>query len=211
LDRTISKEESSQSYEYSSRLLTITSLDSIVDNLSSTRSYYPIYHPSDLGGINTPCCVGIQFMLKAGGYLNLYVILRSNDMQNAWPLNIMGFRRIQEQVYDRYRAKLLTQNRIINLGTITTISLNAHIYDLEYTHTDPIIEDYNDIDGYYTFEKSNDLYQVKYYNRNSDLITLFENSDYEALIEEVSITIRSPSHAAYVGKEITKLYYANKI
>ena len=196
-------ELTTQSYEYAQRLRMVVSIDQIVNRLSATRSYYPIYHPSDVcKSDNTPCCVGIQFVLTASKRLQMCVIFRSNDMLNAWPLNMMGFRRIHEQVYNK-----ALENIKLTLGEITTISINAHMYDLDAQPRD-VLEYYNDPDGYYTFTKTDDkIIHVSYFNRNQELIKTYIGSDYERLIDEVTLTVRSPTHAAYIAKEVTKLFY----
>jgi len=197
----LSKEHTgSQAYEYAARLMQITTLDQICSSLSATRSYYPLFYPNDCGKSETPCCVGIQFVLTASKRLRMCVLFRSNDMAEAWPLNLMGFRRIQEQVLAKAR-----ENGHLELGELTTVSINAHVYGTDVVAPNHVEEDYNDIDGYYTFDKVGDTIQVKYFTRTQEFVKMFTDTNYETLIDNVVSTVRSPTHSAYIAKEITKL------
>lgn len=211
-------------YEYTQRLLSMTSLDEIVRSLSNTRSWYPIFHPSDLLVDEKPCCVGIQLILSSAKVLDMVVIFRSNDMNNAWPLNCLGMRYLHEQVYNHYVS---TVSRLITLGSLTTISNNAHCYDIlsDDLFKDSGIKilenrllsdfkdsDFEDPEGYYVVSKSDNNIIIAYYDQYANHIKDYSRDyrDYEKMIRIVVQDISSPSHAAYIAKEITKTYYSMK-
>ncbi len=75
-----------------------------------------------------PCLNHFVFMMREG-FLDLSVMIRSNDMFGAWPANVYALGELL--LYISERAKL-------NLGTITTLSVNAHIYKHDWEKAEKI-------------------------------------------------------------------------
>jgi thymidylate synthase len=65
-----------------------------------------------------PCLNHFVFMMREG-LLDLSVMIRSNDMFGAWPANVYALGELLTYVSEKTGLKP---------GTITTLSVNAHIY-----------------------------------------------------------------------------------
>jgi len=114
-------------YTYGQRFFSqfkIDQIKSIVDELKrkkeSRRAYATTWDPNiDANNPQPPCIIGLQATIR-NDKLYFTVYIRSNDMFKAWPLNVFGLRRLQKNVCDELN---------IDIGTITTISNSAHIYE----------------------------------------------------------------------------------
>ena len=69
-----------------------------------------------------PCLNHFVFM-KRNEFLDLSVMIRSNDMYGAWPANIYALGELLTHVSERVNLKP---------GTITTLSVNAHVYSHDW-------------------------------------------------------------------------------
>ncbi len=79
--------------------------------------------------IRTPCLTSVQFNI-ADGELHLTAYFRSQDVFGAWPLNFLALRRLQAEV---------AQNLGVDVGTTTTISNRAHIYEHAWDEAEIVI------------------------------------------------------------------------
>ncbi|MHA1247977.1 MAG: thymidylate synthase [Candidatus Thorarchaeota archaeon] len=69
-----------------------------------------------------PCLNHFVFMVREG-HLDLTVMIRSNDMYGAWLANVYALAELLRHVSQETRIKS---------GTITTLSVNAHIYEHDW-------------------------------------------------------------------------------
>lgn len=205
-------ESGNQAYEYLPRLI---SNGLLTTPLNNTKSWIPIFNHDDTTSNEKPCCVGIQLVLQQpliDKQLDMTIVFRSHDIKNAWLLNIMGFRFLQEQLCKKHEVRI---------GTITSVSINAHYYKGSFddiqSHFDISVEnfvddDYTSYDGYYVVSYVDNKISVEYFDNNADLLKRYtsELEDYESLIETVASSISSSSHAAYVSKEVMKIYFLNR-
>jgi thymidylate synthase len=75
-----------------------------------------------------PCLNHFVFMSREG-LLDLSVMIRSNDMYGAWPANVYALGELLDHVSGRTDLKR---------GTITTMSINAHIYKHDWERAEQI-------------------------------------------------------------------------
>jgi thymidylate synthase len=75
-----------------------------------------------------PCLNHFVFMSREG-LLDLSVMIRSNDMYGAWPANVYALGELLDHVSGRTDLKR---------GTITTMSVNAHIYKHDWERAEQI-------------------------------------------------------------------------
>ncbi|MFX1369423.1 MAG: thymidylate synthase, partial [Promethearchaeota archaeon] len=64
------------------------------------------------------CLNHFVFMVREK-FLDVSVMIRSNDMYGAWPANVFALAELLRYVADKTNLKP---------GTVTTLSVNAHIY-----------------------------------------------------------------------------------
>lgn len=116
------KEPGQWSYSYGERLAEHNQVKNIIrklkNNPDTRQATCVLYKPEDTTNPEPPCLCLVDFKIR-DGKLNVYGILRSNDMENAYPSNYydllaLGFR-VSEEVG-------------VPLGRITTFSISAHKY-----------------------------------------------------------------------------------
>jgi len=79
---------------------------------------------------NQPCLDLVQALIHQGR-LHLTVYFRSNDMFAAWPRNVIAIRKLQKNI---------AAGLDVPMGTLTTISNSAHIYEKEWKKAQGILE-----------------------------------------------------------------------
>lgn len=88
-------------------------------NPNSRRAVATLWDPLlDQTREEVPCLSMLDFVIREGR-LNLTAVLRSNDMQRAWPANAFGLAKVMEYVSEKLG---------VNAGTLTTLSISAHVY-----------------------------------------------------------------------------------
>lgn len=78
-----------------------------------------------------PPCINLVQGLVQNNFLHLTVYIRSNDMFKAWPQNALALRRLQD---------IIAKEVKMGLGTLTTISASAHIYEQDFEKAGQIIK-----------------------------------------------------------------------
>jgi thymidylate synthase len=114
-------------YGYGSRIRTDDALISVINllqsNKKSRRLCIPITAHYDLGdslfGIEIPCATQVEFEV-VDDKLDMVLHMRSNDVLNAFPSDVYGFRHLQEQV-----SELVD----IPMGNYYQYIKNAHIIE----------------------------------------------------------------------------------
>ena len=161
------------------------------------------HHKEDIENENPPCIVIIQGDVT-GQYYNHTVYIRSNDMYTAWPINVYGQVRLAEKI-----AKELG----LKIGTITTISSSAHVYEhdwdnawnLLHEHYDKLVEFVPDSRGSYILYLSGSELVVEHRTPEglkANELRLKSFRDYYVLKRE-SLYL-TPEHAFYLGWESRK-------
>ena len=95
--------------------------DKLLKDPDTRQAVVSIYQREDLhglGGLNTPCTLNLQFLLRQG-YLHLITTMRSNDAFKGTPYDIFQFTMIQEWMANELAVQLGTYHH--NAGSL-------HIY-----------------------------------------------------------------------------------
>jgi thymidylate synthase len=135
------KEISGYYYNYGARAFLFNGHINQIDNYiipllkkdkSSRRASVMFYSPesdSSLFKKDVPGMIMINFNIR-DERLNVITLVRSNDLFFGWPANIY-----QTFVIQEYVAKALN----IRLGSITTLSISAHIFEDQFEHIKKLI------------------------------------------------------------------------
>ena len=105
----------------------INQLDYIVEKLkqnpATRRAVASTWDPrKDTKSDEVPCLNHFVFMVR-DGFLDLSVTIRSNDMFGAWPANAYALGELLSEVSKRTEMAM---------GTVTTFSVNAHVYSHDW-------------------------------------------------------------------------------
>jgi thymidylate synthase len=124
----ISSEKGEHVYSYGwamRKRFTFNQLDYIKNQLSSGKNvaFAQLWNPpTDILSTNPPC-INIVLFHKVGSKIHSTIYIRSNDMARAYPDDVAGIYTVfLTEVASRFGGKKA-------LGTITTISGSAHIYE----------------------------------------------------------------------------------
>ncbi len=125
-------------YTYGERLNawgeeTLNQIDYVIaklkDSPHSRRAVATTWDPrKDMIVDEVPCLNHFVFMMREG-FLDLSVMIRSNDMYGAWPANVYALGELLSFVSERTQLKP---------GTITTLSVNAHIYKHDWEKAEKV-------------------------------------------------------------------------
>jgi thymidylate synthase len=127
-------------YTYGERLCSwgkekVDQIDFVVRTLekskSSRRAIATTWIPTlDEIKEDVPCLILVDFKIR-DDKLHLTAVFRSNDMFGAWPANAYGLARLCEHVAKKVGC---------NVGTITTLSISAHIYEHDWKNVRRMLE-----------------------------------------------------------------------
>jgi thymidylate synthase len=96
-------------------------------------------HEKDQNIGNPPCIIGVQGIITENFY-NHTVIIRSNDMFKAWPLNFVAQIELAKFIVNEINKRANTDYKI---GSITSISISAHIYQTDFERAKEVMEKYS--------------------------------------------------------------------
>jgi thymidylate synthase len=104
-------------------------IDKLSSNPNSRRAVATTWDPrKDTQSEEVPCLNHLVFMTR-GNLLDLSVMIRSNDMYGAWLANIYALGELLTHV---------AKNADLEIGTITTLSVNAHIYEHDWENAEEV-------------------------------------------------------------------------
>lgn len=136
-------------------------IQKLKEDILTKKGYATTWKVGDIFSDNPPCFISIQ-ALVVGRKLNLTAYLRSNDMFRAYPLNAFGLRHIQH---------ILSKGVNLEVGTLTTISHSAQIYEDNWKEAVEIVEkhgkkenNFKDIRGYYSIKVNQKEIVLKHFN-----------------------------------------------
>ena len=116
------KEPGHWSYSYGERLAKENQLENAIKKLKKNpdtrQATCVLYLPSDTKNPEPPCLCLVDFKIR-DGKLRTFGILRSNDMENAYPSNYYDLLMLSYRVAEELE---------VPIGRITTFSISAHKY-----------------------------------------------------------------------------------
>jgi thymidylate synthase len=217
----IDKKPDGVDYTYGERFLNynnLNQLEYIINKLSENpetrRAIMITWNPNiDTHSKDPPCVISIEGIIQKG-YLNLTEFIRSNDMFRGWPLNMYALIRIGEYIVNEINKRT---NKGYELGTVTTFSVSAHIYEHDFPYMEKALEKYGyRIKSFVPDPKGNFII----YNEGNK--TFVEHRSYDNTIldfkfgsenvNEIHNRLKGlpfftlPDHAGYVAREIEKAY-----
>ena len=170
-------------------------------------------HEKDQNSENPPCIIAIQGIITENFY-NHTVIIRSNDMFKAWPINFIAQIELAKYIVSEIN-KIAKTN--FKLGSVSSISISAHIYKTDFETAMKVLEKYsNRMKEFVADPKGNFLIYIQ----NEKVILEHRTPDNSALLfkkefenfEEAYELLRSgnmftfASHAFYLSKELRNAF-----
>ena len=138
-------------------------------------------------------------------------------MYGAAPANWYGLSKLMEFVSEKINVKI---------GTLTTISASAHIYERDWPEASKIIGKYPmtiysekrscrlDPKGYFLIKINHKLGEIilEHYNNQNELLYVIKGKNSEEISHELANHTRGlrPEHYIYLGRELMKAEMALK-
>jgi len=170
-------------------------------------------HEVDQNVQNPPCIIAIQGIITENFY-NHVVILRSNDMFKAWPINFVAQIELAKYIVNEINKRANTDFKI---GNITSISISAHVYQSDFEVIKKVLEKYyykinefvNDPKGNFIIYLENGKVAVEHRSPDNSILLFkkeFENFDeaYKFFKNENLFTLYS--HSLYLSKELKNAF-----
>ncbi len=85
--------------------------------------------PVDDRNSEVPCMIMLDFKVR-DRKLCLTTVFRSNDMFGAWPANVFALNKLNHFAASKVK---------VSAGSITTLSVSAHVYDHDYQNVQKIL------------------------------------------------------------------------
>ena len=170
-------------------------------------------HVRDQKSKNPPCIIGIQGIIT-DNYYNHTVWIRSNDMVRGWPVNIVGQIKLAEFIVNEINKRAGTN---FEIGTVTTISTSAHIYEHDWNLVREILSKYSykmkefveDPRGLFLIYVDSDGITLEHRTPDNSRIDFkIKSKDFWELYNAVKggNFFGLPDHALYLGKELRSAY-----
>lgn len=159
---------------------------------------------------NSPCIILVQPNIQ-DGVLNLTAYIRSNDMFRAWPLNAFGLRKLQ---------KIIALGLGVDMGSLTTISCSAHIYQDNWEETKELLKKYYkdtncffDPRGYYVIQLEKGKIKVTHYSVDSRALKEYTGKTAREINDAINSSQhpKDSYHSSYLGEELMKAEIALKL
>mgnify|MGYP001772913104 FL=1 len=167
----------------------------------------------DKNNSNPPCILYVHGIIS-GNYYNHTVLIRSNDMVKGWPVNIIGQIKLAEYIVNEINKRTGAD---FSIGTVSTISVSAHIYQHDFKLVDEILSKYHyklrefieDPKGNFLIYHENGKVVVEHRTPDHSIITFKESSDnFHEIYNKLKggIYFSLADHALYLGKELKKAF-----
>ena len=156
----------------------------------------------DSTSVMSPCLILVQAIVQ-NKKLFLTAYFRSNDMFEAWPKNSFALRKLQTMIADRLKT---------GVGSLTTISSSAHIYERHFEKAAEIIAKhkpewkmFDERGKFIIYVKEKEIY-VQHQNNNDEVIAEYRGKNASSLINQLvdAVVLADVSHALYLGAELEK-------
>ncbi len=155
-----------------------------------------------------PPCINFVHCLVQDNALHMTSYIRSNDMYEAWPRNAFALRKLQKIIVDE-----IAKEQPIEMGTLTTISGSAHIYEKNWSSAKEIIEKYRpsyaiyfDSKGNFRIELSDSKIKVTHTDSVGNPLAIYEDDTAMKLMRKLAHKkiISEIDHALDLGAELQK-------
>ena len=152
---------------------------------------------------NSPCIILVQPNIQ-GGTLHFTVYIRSNDMFRAWPLNAFGLRKLQ---------KITAEGLGVDMGSLTTISCSAHIYQDCWDETKQLLKEHYkntncffDSRGYYIIQLQQGKIKASHYSPDSQILKEYFGETAREINDKINSSQhpKDAYHSSYLGEELMK-------
>lgn len=170
------------------------------DKSYSRRAVATLWNPTLDTIYDEVPCIDLYQAVVEDERLYLMAYFRANDVLNAYPRNVYGILRVQEELCKRLN---------LQKGYINTIAGSAHIYSRDFNE----LENYanknisfceEDERGYFYIEVKDGFIEVSFYSKEGVLLRRFQGKNATELRRKCCFLISNIDHAFYLGQELTK-------
>lgn len=200
-------------YTYGSRFRDFHGIDQLeymVETLKqkpySRRAVAVLWDPNLEANNNEGPCLSLYQAVIQDNRLYMTAYFRSNDVYNAYPRNIYGILKIQDELCKRLN---------LEKGYVNTIAGSTHVYERDFENL-KVFSDNNilfceeDERGYFFIQTNEEGIQVTLYNKEGIEQKEFQGISANSLRDAICFHTSNKEHAFYLGQEIAKAEIAYK-
>lgn len=187
-------------------------INKLINEIDAASAVMSLWDVNDHEKGGSPCLNHI-WVRVVNDELLLTALFRSNDMFSAWVANAMGLRNLQSYIRDEINKR---SEYNLKLGSLTTISQSAHIYNHAINSAKEIVEKHKpnsheqwDNIGNFVIEYT----KAKIIATQRDKITGVLINEYSGSPRKIikEILVNDPdidkAHLAYLAAELTRCSY----
>jgi len=193
-------------YTYGSRFRNYENIDqleylekSLKEKEFTRRAVATLWNPNLDTLYDEVPCIDLYQAIIQNKKLYFIAYFRANDILNAYPRNIYGILKIQEELCERLK---------VSKGYVNTIAGSAHIYSRDFNLLKSFDKNISfceeDERGYFYIEVKEKDIQVSFYTKEGILERQFKGNNANKLRSECCFLISNIDHAFYLGQELTK-------
>ena len=198
-------------YKYGNRLRSYFGVDqvkSMIDTLKeanySRRAVACTWHVEKDHNSKDPPCIDLIQALTQDNKLHLTAYIRSNEMFEGWPLNAFGLRKLQ---------KMICEETGLQMGTLTTISSSAHLYESKWQKAMEVIKETHprlmmnkDPRGNFIIEIENNKIKATHQDPEGRVLQEFEGENKTQIFQQMftNYAVSQIDHALDLGAELQK-------
>lgn len=200
-------------YTYGSRFRDFHGVDQLeymVETLKNTpysrRAVAVLWDPNLEADNNEGPCLNLYQAVIQDNILYMTAYFRSNDVYNAYPRNIYGILKIQDELCKRLN---------LEKGYVNTIAGSTHVYERDFESLEAIANENilfceEDERGSFFIQTREGGIQVILYNKEGVEQKEFQGESADNLRDIICFHTSNKEHAFYLGQEITKAEIAYK-
>ena len=198
-------------YKYGNRLRSYFGVDqikSMIETLKeanySRRAVVCTWDVAKDHNAKEPPCINLIQALAQDGKLHLTAYIRSNEMFEGWPLNAFGLRKLQ---------KIICEETGLVMGTLTTISNSAHLYESKWSKAMEVIKEnpnklmlQRDPRGNFIIEVEEGKIKVTHQDPEGRVLQEFEGNNKMQIFQQIfnNYAVSQIDHALDLGAELQK-------
>ncbi len=211
-------------YTYGQRLMDLEGFDQIKEGIVrrlvkepfTRRAVAVTWHfKKDAFNEHCPCLDLIQALVQKN---KLYFLsyIRSNDMFKAWPQNAFALRKLQAEIVKKINKQ---GNHKLKLGSLTTISASAHLYEEDWKKAEDLIKKHRkklqcefDSRGNFVIRVKGEMINVTHYSPGGVKIGSYQGKTAMEVFNQLDndYAVSQYGHAFDLGAELQKAELALK-